>query len=453
MKILKKIFLQVFPHRAMHKFLFCLVFYLLLTLAFPFSVFGIDNPQFLGFQATEIYQYIPSFKNPYQGEKSFVPDRQSTQTYGIYFGDQLSKNLQAYLDVEMFRGSGVSNGFGLSGYSNGDVIRAGQQNLNQDPYIARAYFRYSIPLSEERIMVNKGMDSLPGYEARNRVDIKFGKFAPTDDMDWNRYANNQRTQFMNYSFIFNPAWDYASDTRGYSYGFSVAYLKNNWRIVFGSFMEPTTANGYNMDTDVYRARGDNLEFGYKPYETGTVKVLFYHNQGRMGNYGEAMRIASATNSVPSVHANEQPGRSTKGVTLNFEQAIANNGETGAFMRLGWQEGRVSTWSYAEADRHFSIGFQVNGINWYRQKDYIGFAYAVNGISDIHREYLDKGGIGMLIGDGKLDPLYEMVYEVYYRIQIWKYIQVTPDYQHIVNPASNHARGPVDIYSMKLRLYF
>jgi high affinity Mn2+ porin len=47
----------------------------------------------------------------------------------------------------------------------------------------------------------------------------------------------------------------------------------------------------------------------------------------------------------------------------------------------------------------------------------------------------------------------MVYEAYYRIQISKNLQLTPDYQHIVNPASNHARGPVEIYGTRLRFYF
>lgn len=439
-------------HKVMPKILF------LLLILFPISVYGEEkkpdwSPQLLGAQATGIYQSVPSFKNPYQGEKSFVPDQKITHTYGLYLGSQVTKNLQAYWDVEMFRGTGVSNGYGLGGYSNGDVIRAGQAGLSDDPYVARLYLRYSIPLSNETIKVERGIGQLPGREAKERVDIKFGKFAATDDMDWNRYANNTKTQFLNYSFIFNPAWDYASDTRGYSYGVSIAYVLEKWRIVFGSFMEPTTANGYNMDTDVYRARGDNLEIGYKPYKTGTVKVLFYHNQGRMGTYQDAMNIASATNTIPSIHANEQPGRSTYGATVNFEQQLADKGETGAFMRLGWQKGQVSTWSYAEVDRHFSMGFQLNGIHWNRPKDYFGFAYAVNGISDIHREYLDKGGIGMLIGDGRLDPLYEMVYETYYRIQMGKYFQLTPDYQRIVNPTSNHARGPIDIYGLRARLYF
>ncbi|MGA2957805.1 MAG: hypothetical protein ABSF48_19025, partial [Thermodesulfobacteriota bacterium] len=123
-------------------------------------------PKLLGAQATGIYQYMPSFNNPYQGEKSLIYDngrgRQLTQTYGVYFGSQLTDYLQAYLDVEMFRGKGISEGLGLGGYTNGDVIRAGPANLGEDPYLARLYLRYLIPLSEERSEVlERGMDQLP----------------------------------------------------------------------------------------------------------------------------------------------------------------------------------------------------------------------------------------------------------------------------------------------------
>jgi high affinity Mn2+ porin len=193
------------------------------------------KPKLLGAQATGIYQYMPTFHNPYEEDKSLTYDnglgRQLTQTYGIYFGSQLTKSLQAHLDLEMFRGDGISEGLGLGGYVNGDVIRAGPANLGQDPYLARLYLRYLIPLSEERAdPAAPAMGQLPGAEPASRIEIKVGKMAPTDNMDLNRYANNQRTQFLNYTFLYNPAWDYASDTRGYSYGISIALVKPSWRL-------------------------------------------------------------------------------------------------------------------------------------------------------------------------------------------------------------------------------
>ena len=140
------------------------------------------------------------------------------------------RNLQLYVDVELFQGNGISDGIGLAGYVNGDVIRAGSSNLPKIPYLARYYFRYFVPLSSETEKVERSMDQLPGEQPVSRWEIKFGRLALSDDFDQNRYANNNRTQFMNYDFLFNTAWDYAADTRGYTSGLSRPCISRdgNW---------------------------------------------------------------------------------------------------------------------------------------------------------------------------------------------------------------------------------
>jgi high affinity Mn2+ porin len=102
-------------------------------------------PRILGLQFTGIYQTMPTFTSPYTGEKSLIYEngngRDITRTYGLYLGSQISPNLQAYLDIEMFNGDGLSSGLGLGGYINGDFIRAGSQDLGKAPYPARFFLR------------------------------------------------------------------------------------------------------------------------------------------------------------------------------------------------------------------------------------------------------------------------------------------------------------------------
>ena len=74
---------------------------------------------------------------------------------------------------------------------------------------------------------------------------------------------------MNYDFLYNTAWDYASDTRGYSFGAVAALYQPRWRLAFGVFMEPNTLNGANYDwfdkgSDMVRELGYNLELTVKP---------------------------------------------------------------------------------------------------------------------------------------------------------------------------------------------
>ena len=48
---------------------------------------------------------------------------------------------------------------------------------------------------------------------------------------------------------------------------------------------------------------------------------------------------------------------------------------------------------------------------------IGCAAVINGISKAHERYLDAGGIGVLVGDGKLShPGREMIAEAYHNWQ-------------------------------------
>lgn len=416
-------------------------------------------PKLLGAQFTGIYQNMPAFHSPYEGKNSltFHDDlgKQFTHSYGIYFGSQVTHSLQAYLDVEMFRGKGISQGVGLGGYVNGDVIRGGSANLGQDPYIARFYLRYLVPLTGERSEPGEtAMGHLPVPEPTSRMEIKLGKLSPTDDIDQNRYANNQRTQFLNFAFLFNPGWDYASDTRGYSNGLSISLVKPSWRLTFGSYQVPKTSNGIDLDNEIYRARGDNLELTLKPNKLGTViRLLAYHNEGRMGRYREALEIGRANSAAPDVHQDEKRGRQKYGFGFNLEQPLADNGETGFFVRAGWSDGHTSAWSYTEVDRHFSAGVQVNGLHWRRREDYLGIAFAVHGLSSIHKRYLEAGGIGMLVGDGKLNYGLEQIFEVYYRVQLGRYIQVSPDFQYIWNPGYNRDRGPVQVYGLRLRLSY
>jgi high affinity Mn2+ porin len=416
-------------------------------------------PQLLGMQATIIYQNMPSFSSPYSGSHSLSSENTQghghTETYGIYLGSQIAPSLQAYLDVEQARGNGVGHAVGLGGITDGDVIRQGSADLGTGPYIARLYLRYLIPLSQENdSLATRGMDQLPGNEPGSRIEMKLGKMASTDDFDLNRYANNTRTQFLNWGLINNTAWDFAADTRGYSYGFVVALVEPSWRLAIGTYKMPTTANGSEFDSHLSQARGDNLELTLKPNQLGTVvRLLAYHNQARMGNYAETVVIGRATSSVPDITADEQPGRSKRGFGVNLEQPLTDDGETGFFLRAGWNDGHTEEFAFTEVDRHLSKGLQVSGIHWGRAADRLGIAYVWHGLSHEHRDYLAAGGSGFLLGDGKLNYGPEQILETYYLVQIGRYAQLTPDFQYIQNPGYNRDRGPAEVYSLRLRLSF
>jgi hypothetical protein len=122
------------------------------------------RPQFLGAQSTIIGQHLFLLHSPYSSNLSLRTDgdTQTTKTFGAYFGMALARNLQAYLDFEMFKGAGISNATGLGGLTNGDVVREGANDLGKGPYVARKYLRYVLPLGDDTREVSRAQDQLRG---------------------------------------------------------------------------------------------------------------------------------------------------------------------------------------------------------------------------------------------------------------------------------------------------
>ena len=86
-------------------------------------------------------------------------------------------------------------------------------------------------------------------------------------------------------------------------------------------------------------------------------------------------------------------------------------------------------------------------------DTLGVAGVAEGLSAISRRYFAAGGMGILIGDGKLNYRPEMVLETYYAFSPVKWAALTIDYQLIANPGYNADRGPVSIFSGRIHAAF
>jgi high affinity Mn2+ porin len=403
-------------------------------------------PQLLGAQYTFIEQWQSALESPYQGKLSLNPegDRQPTHTIGAYSGWAPFSWGQLYFDIEKFMGAGVSGATGLGGLTNGDVIRQGAVGLKKEFYIARLYARFK----------------LPGIEPTYRLELKAGWLSVADDFDHNRYGGSTRTQFMNWSLWQNTSWDYAADTRGYTYGFMMGYISPEWSLKYGMYSMPTVANGQTLET-LNRARGQYLELTLSPSAVTTVvRLLAYLNTARLGDYQQALAIAAATGSVPDIAADAQDGRHKVGLGVNLEQPLSDAGDTGVFMRLGWNDAHTEAFAFTEVDRLASLGGQLSGARWRRNGDCLGVGAAFEGLSSPHRDYLAAGGSGFLLGDGRLNYAHEQIFEAYYRAQ-WQWtlgqaplrLQLSPDFQYVQNPGFNRDRGPVRFYTLRLHLEY
>lgn len=408
-------------------------------------------PRLLGAQATFIGQDLRPFQSTYSGPMSLVSagDQALSQSYGVYGGMCVGAGFDVYLDGEMVRGSGISHAAGLAAVTNGDVLRQGSVDLGESPYLARGFVRWTHAFrGGSAATVSRAMDDLPRVVSDHRLEITAGRLATTDLFDVNRYANSTRTQFLSWVLFQNGAWDYAANTRGYSNGLALAWINSSWTLRAGVFQMPRQANGNAFDDDLGRARGENVELTLHAPRGAVVRMLAYLNYARMGRYAVADSVGTVVHSVPNVVTDDAPGRTKGGFGLNAELPLADDGETGVFARLGWNDGQNESFAFTEVDRHLSAGLQLAGSRWGRPTDHLGVAVAVDGLSSVHSAYLAAGGQGFLLGDGNLRYGPETLTEVYYRAQLGRWIEVSPDLQFIVNPGYNRDRGPATVLTMR-----
>jgi carbohydrate-selective porin OprB len=126
---------------------------------------------------------------------------------------------------------------------------------------------------------------------------------------------------------------------------------------------------------------------------------------------------------------------------------------GDFIRWSWDEGKTETWVFTEVDRSITTGLSLKGTAWGRTKDRLGLAYIQNGLAPDHIDYLAAGGLGFLIGDGRLNYAPERLFESYYAVSLGRFFTVTLDAQRVWNPGYNHDRGPVSLYALRLHAQF
>jgi high affinity Mn2+ porin len=406
----------------------------------------------LFYQATSIGQYHGTFNSPYSGPFSLqdYPERDVSLTTTLFFGLQLEKNTQLYFNPEIAGGRGFSGVNGLANSSNGELPRVA--SATPKPYLARLYVSHDFGWGSERESVESDENQLAGSRPMNRYTIAAGRFTLTDFFDDNRYSHDPRTQFLGWGVMFNGAWDYPADVRGYTWGWVHELHLKNWSLRYASAAMPRVANGLRFDRRLFVNRGDVFEAEYRyqlKNHPGTIRALGYANHANAGTYADAIRMAEQTGERPDVTETRRNGTLKYGFGLNLEQEITKG--IGIFSRLGWNDGKTESFAFTAIDRLATGGISVNGPRWHRQFDAVATELTVSGISGVHALYLARGGYDFLIGDGRLQYGPEYIWESYYSARLFPGFFASFDLQHVSNPAYNQDRGPVWISSLRLHL--
>jgi len=369
-------------------------------------------------------------------------------------GVQVSSTTEFLCDVQETGGHGIGEALGLAGFTNLDVVR--NPTIGKAPYEARLMWHQIIPLGGEKSAAERTPLSLFTELPVRRLEIRFGKFSIVDFFDLNTYGTDSNFQFMNWTLDNNGAYDYAADTRGFTYAAMVEYDDRHWSARFAEALMPKVANGINLDADLGRAHSENVEFelrrAFLPKREAVIRLLGFANHANMGTYSVAVaNFLGGGTSRPDITAHPLQTTTKYGFGVNIEQPLTD--WIGIFARWGWNEGQQESYAYTEVDETEQVGAGAQGAKWKRKLDRAGLAFISNGISRDHQQYLALGGVGFLLGDGNLNYGRENIEEAYYTLHVWRGIFTSLDAQHINNPGYNRDRGPVFALALRLHVEF
>ena len=400
-------------------------------------------------QTTVVNQFKPAFKAPYSGTNSLSPDKENATslTSTLYLGTRLWPHASLYLNPEIAGGSGLSSVLGLGDATNGETFRVG------DPapkvYLARLFFQQQFPLTTKRVWQESDQNQLAGFVPEQYISVTAGKIGVADYFDDNPYSHDPRTQFLSWGLMDNAAWDYAANTRGYTPSVVLEYVSQQQEIRYGFSLLPKTANGNIMNWDIGRSHSQTLEYTRRyslSQRAGSLSLLGFYNNAPMGHYRTSIALQPVD---PDITASRGPVRHKFGFGINAAQELTP--ALGCFVRASWNDGQNETWAFTEVDHSVSGGVSVEGTLWHRDDDHAGLAFVTSGLSKEHIDYLNAGGLGFMLGDGKINYGWEKLTELYYSASLLKHhVYLSGAYQLIVNPGYNKDRnGPVNVFSLRI----
>jgi high affinity Mn2+ porin len=402
--------------------------------------------------AVEVFQGQPGFHSPYRGPQSLNSEDNFRQTSeaDLFFAARVWPGGEIYFNPEYYQGFGFGETHGLAAFPNSQAYKAGK--FRGDVNITRIFFRQVWGFGGEQEQLDADELRLAEKVDISRLTLQVGRFSVTDVFDNNAYAHDSRGDFLNWAAVDALAFDYAADALGFEEGLSLELNQKTWAARWGIFTIPHIPNVNGTDGQYLRAwqQVAELEGRYTLCDhPGRVRLLGYLESAPMGSYKAA--VVNYPPGMPDL-ADTRRYRYTYGVELNVEQEITK--DLGAFLRVAMRDPNYEAYQFSDASRSLEIGLSLKGTSWKRPNDTVGLAEMLDGLGHAQKRYFNDGGLGILIGDGKL-PHYgpEDVLEAYYNCELFKGFNFTLDYQLAADPAFNKDRGPINILSARLRLKF
>ena len=404
-------------------------------------------------QATFVEQGYFAFRSPYEGANSLSGNSQvkNTASATAFLGLRLWPGGALYFNPEIDQGFGLNDTHGVAAFPNGEAQKA---SFPMPRFVVdRLILRQTVGLGGPQEIVADAPNQLAEARDISRVTFVAGRLAVTDYFDGNAYANDPRTNFLNWNLFGAGAYDWTMDQLSWTWGALADFNQKHWAFRLGYFLLPVVSSNNSFDMHIPERGEYASEFEWRyavRSRPGTLRFFGWVNRGTMGAYAAAVALPASTPNYPDIALTREV-RTNPGVVVNVQQAVTM--DLGLFSRASWSPGRVEILGGTDDSQSLSLGTLVRGAAWGRPRDNLGVAGVVGGLSPVARSYFAAGGLGILIGDGALNYRAEKVAEAFYTYALGRGVAFSLDYQFVADPAYNADRGPVSIYAIRAHAEF
>jgi hypothetical protein len=318
------------------------------------------------------------------------------------------------------QGSGVELRPTFTSTPNTTAFRAAAGPSDAYAIVAQAWYQLDVPLP---VGGNR-------QQSRQRLEITAGKMDPFVFFDQNSAADDEAVRFMNNAFVHNPLLDSGGDIGADAYGFSpgarIAFFDgedkpDTWGASLGIFGSGPGADFTGSLGDPFIIAQLETTRRFVVGQPGTYRVYWWRN-GRATDF----------------HDTDEPH---SGWGISADQRVSD-GVT-LFARVGSEiSGRV------RFDRALTLGSEIAGDYWGRGADGVGLAAGLLRTSSAYRDTTSDGTLAGYAASGA-----ERIVELYYRLHVNKYLDVTPDLQWIQRPGGDGSAPGVFVGGFRARVGF
>ncbi|BCG63473.1 MAG: high affinity Mn2+ porin [Methyloprofundus sp.] len=341
------------------------------------------------------------------------PSGSATFSTDLIVEMKLTDNDYFQMDLQFANGPGVDANLQGGAMVNNDVME--DPDHHNEVYIAKAFYERTQPLFGSYKLI---------------LDI--GKYGVNDFFDIGKDVSDQTTQFLNQAINNNGAFDYVQDLQGhgYTYGVRLGLYHESFGIDVAFFSSDSYLQNINKKHSILA--GITWTPEWFPGIKSAYQIYFFDNRGEYARFDDQGNLDSKDpDAINTVNNKDNLDKMGFGISINQSFPYGVN----VFAKYGHQDDSRDVRHYQDMDETYMVGFDVHGENWHRENDVFGIAYEIGRLTGNHRKAHEKGYQGLFdrrgaIGVGNYAD--ERVLEMYYKLSLNEYINISFDYQFIDN---------------------